>query len=125
VTYIDVLLYAISDTAILLYMYSARRAMDAKIKDVAKECGEAEVQRMKDVTKRTMQDSSELYGFLLTKVQPAIGQLMDISIEQNKRNNTRQLFVDSLQDFTDRIQRKSQQQVQVRCSSRTAAEARY
>jgi hypothetical protein len=87
--------------------------MDAKIKEVAKERGDAEVERMKVVTKKAMQESSELYGYLLKEVQPAIGQLVNKGIELNERNKIRQMLVDSFQEFTDRVQRKNKRQIQV------------
>ena len=88
--------------------------MEGQIEGVVKDCGEAETQHMKIVTASALKDSTEMYVFLSSKIQPKIGKLMNTSIELNICNKSRELFVSSLEEYIDKVREKHHQQVQVR-----------
>lgn len=87
--------------------------MDARISSAATECGEKETERMQKVTKKAMQDSADLYEFLSGRIQPEIGVLMSASIKHHKEFKASQLYVDSIQDYTDRVILKNKHLQQV------------
>jgi hypothetical protein len=104
----------------MIWCCSARRQMAARIGRVAEECGEAERVRMKGVTRRAMEDSSELYTQMAKVIEPRLADLMSTEKRLRKQNRQKQRIVEELEETAMKMETKNAHQLKVSHNAKLA-----